>query len=81
MLHDGELTVNQLLEATSANQANVSKHLKVLLEAGLVARRKEGNNAFYSVADPIVFLPCESVCDRQQAFLESRASTFRADAS
>ena len=80
-LYDGERTVNQLLELTGANQANASKHLKVLLDAGLVTRRKEGNNAFYAVADPIVFMLCESVCDRQQAFLETRASSLRADAS
>lgn len=80
-LYEGELTVNQLLAVTGANQANVSKHLKVLLDAGLVVRRKEGTNAFYGIADPIVFMLCESVCDRQQAFLEARASMFREDAS
>lgn len=80
-LYEGERTVNQLLAVTGANQANVSKHLKVLLDAGLVARRKEGTNAYYMVADPIVFMLCESVCDRQQVFLEMRASMFRENAS
>ena len=80
-LYDGELTVNQLMAVTAGNQANVSKHLKVLLDAGMVTRRKEGNNALYAIADPIVFMLCEQVCDRQQAFLETRAGMLRVDAS
>lgn len=80
-MYDGERTVMQLVAATGGNQANVSKHLKVLLDAGLVARRKDGTNAHYGIADPIVFNLCESVCDRQQAFLASRASMFGESAS
>lgn len=79
-MHDGEQSVMQLMALTGGNQANVSKHLKVLLEAGLVERRKEGTNAFYKVQDPLVFTLCESVCDRQQTFLEARASLFREQA-
>ena len=80
-LYDGEQTVNQLIALTGGNQANVSKHLKVLLDAGLVARRKEGTNAYYGVADPIVFMLCEAVCARQQAYWSSRARSFGEDAS
>lgn len=79
-LFDGERTVMHLMSATGGNQANVSKHLKILLDAGLVSRRKEGTNAFYGVADPLVFTLCEQVCDRQHAFLEARASLFRESA-
>ena len=78
-LYDGERTVNQLMADTGGNQANVSKHLKMLLDAGLVARRKEGTSVFYAVADPIVFLLCDQVCYRQQAFLEARASMLRVE--
>jgi DNA-binding transcriptional ArsR family regulator len=61
-LHDGERTVTELVEQLEAGQANVSKHLGVLLDAGFVARRKEGLNAFYSIADPTIFQLCELVC-------------------
>jgi len=61
-LGEGELSVSELVEATGAGQANVSKHLGILLDSGLVARRKEGLNVFYRVADPSVFDMCESVC-------------------
>src|SRR5687768_2093006 len=63
-LHGGELSVNALVEATGAGQANVSKHLGVLAEAGMVGRRKEGLNVFYFIADPMIFQLCDLVCQR-----------------
>jgi DNA-binding transcriptional ArsR family regulator len=61
-LRDGEATVQELEEAVGASQQNVSKHLGVLLRAGIVARRKEGNFAVYSIADEAIFSLCEEVC-------------------
>ena len=46
-LMEGEKNVTQVVEETGRNQANVSKHLKMLAEAGLVGRRKEGLQVFY----------------------------------
>lgn len=62
-LRDGEATVQELTEALGASQQNVSKHLQVLLDAGIVGRRKHGNSAYYSIADPSIFALCEQVCD------------------
>ena len=42
-LRDGEATVGELQEATGASQQNVSKHLGVLAQAGMVSRTKRGN--------------------------------------
>ena len=61
-LRDGEATVGELQEAVGASQQNVSKHLGVLLAAGMVARTKRGTSAVYSVADEAVFALCELVC-------------------
>ena len=61
-LREGEATVNELTEALGASQQNVSKHLQVLLEAGIVGRRKHGNHAYYEVVDEGVFALCEQVC-------------------
>lgn len=61
-LRDGEATVQELTSALGASQQNVSRHLQVLLEAGLVGRRKDGNRAYYTVADEGVFALCEHVC-------------------
>jgi ArsR family transcriptional regulator len=73
-LQDGEATVHDLGDGLGASQQNVSKHLQVLLEAGIVVRRKEGNRAYYSIADEGVFELCEQVCgsvQRQAAELSS----------
>jgi DNA-binding transcriptional ArsR family regulator len=61
-LRDGPLTVGALQEATGATQQNVSKHLGVLFEAGLVTRAKERTSVRYEIADPAVFELCEQVC-------------------
>jgi ArsR family transcriptional regulator len=62
-LMGGERSVSQVIEETGRNQANVSKHLKMLAEAGLVARRKEGLQVFYTLADPLVERLCKLVCE------------------
>lgn len=61
-LRDGEASVQELQQATGASQQNVSKHLGVLLAAGLVSRTKEGTSARYAIADQGVFTLCEEVC-------------------
>ena len=75
-LEDGEMSVNQLTEAAEATQPNVSKHLKVLQEAGFVARRQEGNNVYYSIADPVIFELCNLMCDSLQQRLEAQAQVL-----
>lgn len=59
----GERNVTQVVAETSQGQANVSKHLKMLADAGLVARRKEGLQVFYRLNDPLVERLCKLVCE------------------
>lgn len=47
-----EMSVQALMDASGQRQANVSKHLGIMMREGLVKRRKEGVKAFYSLADP-----------------------------
>ena len=61
-LRSGELSVAELSAAVAASQQNVSKHLGVLHEAGIVSRRKDGNRVLYAIADEAVFALCEAVC-------------------
>ena len=61
-LRSTDLTVQELTESLGASQQNISKHLNILLEAGIVSRRKEGTSAVYAIADPSVYGLCESVC-------------------
>lgn len=61
-LLEGEKNVGTIVSGTGQNQANVSKHLKMLAETGMVSRRKEGLQVFYAVADPLVEELCNLVC-------------------
>jgi DNA-binding transcriptional ArsR family regulator len=61
-LREGDATVQELQTAVGASQQNVSKHLGVLLNAGMVARSKRGTSSVYSIADHGVFELCEQVC-------------------
>jgi DNA-binding transcriptional ArsR family regulator len=62
VLRSGPATVGELQSATGASQQNVSKHLAMLLDAGMVRRTKDGNRGFYSIADESLFDLCEQVC-------------------
>jgi DNA-binding transcriptional ArsR family regulator len=62
LLRDGERSVGELSEALGTSQQNASKHLGVLLQAGIVGRRKAGTSALYRVTDSSVYDLCELVC-------------------
>ena len=73
-LRDGDATVHELQLTLGASQQNVSKHLGVLLNAGIVSRTKRGTSSVYSIADPGVFELCDQVCGglrRQVAELDA----------
>jgi DNA-binding transcriptional ArsR family regulator len=76
-LREGEATVTDLQEATGASQQNVSKHLGVLLRAGIVSRRRKANFAVYSITDPAVFSLCEEVCGGLRRELEELDSLLQ----
>lgn len=69
----GSKNVTEIIAATGLGQANVSKHLKVLTQAGMVTRQPQGITVFYKIADPIIFELCELVCDRLVIRLEETA--------
>lgn len=75
-LMDGEKSVSELVETTGGLQANVSKHLRLLLDAGVVERRKQGLNSYYRIADPAVSELCELMCGSIQDRLTSNLTTF-----
>ena len=58
----GEMSIGDLAESLGLSQPSVSKHVKILIESGMVARRQEGNTVFCSIADDSVFELCDVVC-------------------
>lgn len=77
----GELSVSELVTHTATSQANISKHLGLMLRAGLIRRRKEGLRVFYAAADPSVFKICDLVCGSLQDRLAQELSHFDGTAS
>jgi ArsR family transcriptional regulator len=55
------LSVSDIVEATGSTQANVSKHLSLLMAAGILRRERDGQRVFYSVKEPLVLRLCEVV--------------------
>ena len=72
-LRDGEQSVNDLAAVLGAGQQNVSKHLGVLADAGIVARRKDGNHVYYRIVDDGVLGLCEQVCGSLEQQLQTLA--------
>lgn len=79
-LEDGERSVSALTEAVGSTQPNVSKHLRVLQEVGLVHRRQHGVIANYSIADETVFELCEMVCAGVRVRLEAQVGALKTHA-
>ena len=63
-LKGGPHSVGEMVTATAGTQANVSKQLKVLHQAGLVSRTREGTTVIYAIAEPFVFELCALACDK-----------------
>jgi DNA-binding transcriptional ArsR family regulator len=54
LLRDGEMSAGQLIERLGVEQANGSQHLAVLRAKQVVVNRREGNQVFYSLRDPVL---------------------------
>ncbi len=59
----GELNISDLVRATGLTQANVSRHVQSLVDAGMVGRRREGLTAICFIADPGITELCDNVCN------------------
>ncbi len=75
-LQHGELSVSELVERTGRGQPNVSQHLRELVQAGLLASRREGHRIYYRISDRYVLRICDAVC-RSFGRVEGRAAQPR----
>ena len=77
-LESREMGVSALSETIGSTQPNVSKHLRVLQDAGLVKRRPQGTSVYYSIADAMVFELCDMICSRLRDRLEAQVGALNA---
>lgn len=61
-LCDGERSVNEILEFVGSSQPNVSQHLGLMYRAGILGKRKEGNQVLYRIVSERATSVCRSVC-------------------
>lgn len=72
-LHGGSATVGQIMEATGLKQANASKQLGLLHQAGVLDRQKDGITTRYSIRLPLVLELCNLVCAGLQKEARTKA--------
>ncbi len=58
----GEMSIGALTELLGISQPNMSKHVKILIDSGLVSRRQDGNTVYCSIGDESVYELCDVVC-------------------
>lgn len=75
-MFDGEKSVGALVELSGGTQANVSRHLQTLMDAGMLTRRKEGLQVFYGIGDESIFTLCELVCGSLEQQHTQRAESL-----
>jgi DNA-binding transcriptional ArsR family regulator len=75
-LERGEKSVSAITGLVGSSQPNVSKHLKVLQDAGLIRRRQDGAAAYYAIADDMVFELCDMVCVKLRDRLEAQVGAL-----
>ena len=70
-------TVNEIVTAVGATQANVSKHLALLAGAGILARQKEGQRVFYGMKDQLALKLCDLVHKHLSPGTPTSSAPFR----
>ena len=76
-LYKGEKCVQDLVDETGAGQANISKHLSLLMTNGVVNRRKDGLHVYYYIEDESIFNLCNMVCDSLEKNNEDMQQAFK----
>ena len=76
-LRDGEHSVTELAEAMKISQANLSQHLAVMRQKGIVATRREGLNVYYRLSNPKIIKACDLMRQVLLEHLEAGAELAR----
>jgi len=74
---NAELTASQLLEKIDISKANLSQHMSVLIQKGVVKSRREGVNVFYQLSDERITEACDIMRDVLISRLESEARALK----
>ena len=76
-LKSGAMNVSEIGAATGLGQANLSKHLKLLTQAGILSRKPQGVSVYYEISDSLIFELCELVCSCIYERMQEQAKQFK----
>ena len=76
-LRDGELAAGVIIQRLGIEQANASQHLSILRAKHIVTSRKEGNQVFYCVRDPLLIEVLDIMRRYFQAHIEEAMSMLQ----
>ena len=68
----GEKSVSDLANNLELGQSNVSKHLALMRERGLVVTRRDGASIYYSLSDPRIFQAIKLLINVQTDYVASK---------
>ncbi len=68
----GGQSVTSLVTLSGLKQSNVSKHLKILCEAALLSKEKQGNFVIYAIAEPLLYELCGLMCQQVEKSAEEQ---------
>jgi DNA-binding transcriptional ArsR family regulator len=77
VLRNGELPAGAIIERLGIEQANASQHLSILRAKHIVGSRKEGNQVFYSVRDPLLIEVLDIMRRYFQAHVEEAVAMLK----
>jgi ArsR family transcriptional regulator len=77
LLRSGEKSVSRLLEETGLLKANLSQHLSLMRQRGMVKARKEGLSVYYRIANPKIVRACDLMREVLFEQMEERKETLR----
>ena len=72
-----ELSVTELVDAMEISQANLSQHLSIMRQRGIVTSRREGLNVFYTLSNPKIIQACDLMRQVLLEHLETAAELAR----
>ena len=72
LLRQREYNVGELAQACGYTAANISRHLSLLAQQGVVSRTSQGNSVYYRIADAAVYELCDVVCGNIATHLQKQ---------
>ena len=70
---ESDASVTRIVRKVGASQPNVSRHLALLLRAGVVTRRQQGREVHYRVVEPFLDQICDAICGSLRAHVDRQA--------